>query len=212
MSIKVNTIPEAHEILMGQLPDWFKPVIEYIAIMQAYAGQLSGIEEMAAKLEANYFVQTADAETLTYWEGLFGIPYRSGDTLEFRRDRIMMRLNQKAPVTYWDLRDKLAELFGDEFFLNVDPRNNKITISITSARYGAIDLLYDVINEIIPTHLLIIANQEVTNEIDTTHYAACMIVQIHEQTIGGAAADETSQLNGYNYAVSVFGIAVVQSI
>ena len=124
----------------------------------------------------------------------------------------MMRLNQKAPVTYWDLRDKLAELFGDEFFLNVDPRNNKITISITSSRYGAIDLLYDVINEIIPTHLLIIANQEVTNEIDTTHYAACMIVRIHEQTIGGAAADETSQLNGNNYAGSVFGIAVVQSI
>ena len=65
MSSNVHTIPEAHEILMEQLPDWFKPVLEYIAIMQAYAVELSGVEAAAAKIQANYFVETADSDTLT---------------------------------------------------------------------------------------------------------------------------------------------------
>ena len=43
MSIKIHTIPEAHQVLMDQLPEWFKPILEYIAIMQAYAGVFSGI-------------------------------------------------------------------------------------------------------------------------------------------------------------------------
>ena len=124
MSSNVHTIPEAHEILMEQLPDWFKPVLEYIAIMQAYAVELSGVEAAAAKIQANYFVETADSDTLKYWEDLMNIPQRAGDTLEFRRTRIMLRLNQRPPITVWDLHDKLTELFGTEYALEVNPQQN----------------------------------------------------------------------------------------
>jgi hypothetical protein len=212
MSIKINTIPEAHEILMGQLPEWFKPVVEYIAIMQAYAAQLSGIESAAGKIENNFFPQTADSKTLKYWESLIGLTARNGDSLAFRRDRVMMRLNQKAPITYWHLRDRMTELFGDDYSLRVDPQTCKIIISVTSSRYGAIDLLYDVINELVPTHLLVIANQEVTNNTDSDRYAAMIITHIREHNIYGSAADAEQEFDNTTYAGAVFGIGVIQHI
>ena len=36
-----------HEILMSQLPRWFKPVLEYIAIMEAYGVELSDYQNAA---------------------------------------------------------------------------------------------------------------------------------------------------------------------
>lgn len=212
MSSNVHTIPEAHEILMEQLPDWFKPVLEYIAIMQAYAVELSGVEAAAAKIQANYFVETADADTLKYWEDLMNIPQRAGDTLEFRRTRIMLRLNQRPPITVWDLRDKLTELFGTEYSLEVNPEQNTAKITVTSDRYGAVDLLYDVINEIMPTHLAIIANQEVNNTINSNNYAAMLIARTLEQTVGGNDSDVVSVIVGNNYNVALMSVAVVQSI
>lgn len=212
MSIKVNTIPEVHEILMDQLPEWFKPVAEYIAIMQAYAAQLSGIESAAGQVEKNFFPQTADSESLKYWESLIGLTARAGDTLAFRRDRVMMRLNQKAPITYWHLRDRMTELFGNDYSLKVDPQACKIIISVTSSRYGAIDLLYDVINELVPTHLLVLANQEVTNYTDSDRYAAMIITHIREQNIYGSAADAEQEFSNTTYAGAVFGIGVIQHI
>lgn len=185
MSIKIHTIPEAHQVLMDQLPEWFKPILEYIAIMQAYAGVFSGIEEKIALMEANFYIQTADDATLRYWEKLLGIPTRMGDPLEFRRQRIFLRLNERSPFTIWDLRDRLTELFGDDYTMSLDVPNCKLYISVTSERYGAVDLLYDVINEIVPVHLALKANQQVTNFIASEHYIGALTTRTFEQTIGG---------------------------
>lgn len=185
MSIKIDTIPEAHQILMDQLPDWFKPVLEYIAIMEAYAAALTDIEKAIAKMEANFFIQTADSDTLKYWEQLCGLPTRLGDPLEFRRERIFLAMNQRVPYTIWDLRAHLTELFGNDYTLSVDVPNCKLCISVTSERYGAIDLLYDVLNRLVPVHLAIKANQQVTNFVSSTHYIGALTTRTFIQTIGG---------------------------
>ena len=170
------------------------------------------MEAAAAKIQANYFVETADAGTLKYWEDLMNIPQRAGDTLEFRRARIMLRLNQRPPITVWDLRDKLTELFGTEYALEVNPEQNTAKITVTSDRYGAVDLLYDVINEIMPTHLAIIANQEVNNTINSNNYAAMLIARTLEQTVGGNDSDVVSVIVGNNYNAALMSVAVIQSI
>ena len=121
--VNVTTVDGAHEILMRQLPKWFKPVLEYIAIMQGYAVQLSDMEGDAGAIYQNYFIQTADADTLSMWEGWLGIARQVGETLEFRRERILTRLSQTVPFTYWHFKERLTELFGDEYDLVIDPEN-----------------------------------------------------------------------------------------
>ena len=172
-----------HEILMNQLPYWFKPVIEYIEIMRAWAGSLAESENLAESIKDNFFIQTADSDTLAVWEKLLGISSRPTDTLEFRRERILSKLNQTVPFTYWHLKERLTDLFGDDYRLTINPAECKIEIFVTSDRYGAIDLLNDLIYNVIPAHLDVKSNQEVRNFIVSNQYIASVVTNAYVQTI-----------------------------
>ena len=71
-----------HEILMDQLPEWFKPVLEYIAIMHGGAAELSDFVAAAEQVRKNDHIQTADATTIRYWERFLRIVSSAGDTQE----------------------------------------------------------------------------------------------------------------------------------
>ncbi len=165
----IRMIPEdeGEQILMDQLPTWFKPVIEYIALMKTYGVEVDSIAEKANQIYRNFFIQTCDEQRLRYWEKLFGITIRYGDTIEFRRQRLIQMFAQIVPYTVFDLRDRLTDLYGDDYELTVDPETCKITIKVTSDRYGAVDLLYDLIWSIVPAHLQVIANQEARTYIES---------------------------------------------
>ena len=155
---------EASDVLMEQLPTWFKPVLEYIELMQSFGIQLDNLNQQGQQIYNNQFIQTADLATIQTWEKLFGITVRYGDTLEFRRARLIQKFSQIVPYTYWDLQDRLTDLYGEDgYTLEVNPVECWIKIFVTSDRYGAIDLLYDLIWDVVPAHLRIYANQEVTN-------------------------------------------------
>lgn len=179
----VHTVDGVHEILMRQLPEWFKPVLEYIAIMQGYAVELSGYEQTAQQIEQNFFIQTCDLATIQMWERFLHLSVRYGDTIDFRRERIIQKLAQIAPYTVRHLRDRLTDLFGEDYTLEVNARECWIKIFVTSDRYGAVDLLYDVINDLVPTHLYVYANQEVTNYIPRDIFSGCRMTRTFEQTI-----------------------------
>ena len=172
-----------HEILMDQLPEWFKPVLEYIAIMYGGSVELSRLDEDAEQIRLNDHIQTADATTIRYWERFLGIASSAGDTLAFRRDRVMMRINQTVPFTIWHLRDQLRELFGEDYTLEVNPAECWIRIIVTSDRYGAISLLHDLIYSYVPAHLYVYSNQQVSNMTSSNAYYAARMSRTFEQTI-----------------------------
>lgn len=171
------------KILMDQLPEWFKPVFEYIAIMHGGAVELARLDEDAEQIRLNDHIQTADALTLRYWERFLGIVSSAGDTLEYRRDRVMTRINQTVPYTVWHLRDRLRELFGGDYTLEVNPAECWIRIIVTSDRYGAISLLHDLIYSYVPAHLYVYSNQQVSNVTSSDAYYAARMSRTFEQTI-----------------------------
>ena len=67
--------------------------------------------------------------------------------------------------------------------MQVDPIKCTITISVTSSRYGAVDLLYDLLWDVVPAHIQIIANQQVDNYISGTLAAAGIVSTTFLQTI-----------------------------
>ena len=172
-----------HKILMDQLPGWFKPVLEYIAIMRGGSEELGRFDEAAEQIRLNDHIQTADASTLRYWERFLGIVSSAGDTLEYRRERILMRINQTVPYTIWHLRDRLRELFGEDYTLEVNPAECWIRIIVTSDRYGAISLLHDLIYSYVPAHLYVYSNQQVSNVTSSDAYYAVRMSRTFEQTI-----------------------------
>ena len=172
-----------HKILMDQLPDWFKPVLEYIAIMYGGSVELARLDEDAEQIRLNDHIQTADASTLRYWERFLGIASSAGDTLDYRRERILMRINQTVPYTIWNLRDRLTTLYGEDYTLEVNPAECWIRIIVTSDRYGAISLLHDLIYSYVPAHLYVYSNQQVSNVTGSDAYYAARMSRTFEQTI-----------------------------
>ena len=181
----IHSPADIHETLMAQLPGWFKPVLEYIAIMRAWSFVLSSAESDAGGIKANFFVQTCDEETLRQWEKLLRIRIEAGDTIEFRRERVMNRLATFSPFTYKDLQERLTQLFGEDYTLEVNAEDCYIKIFVSSDRYGAVRLLRDLIHEMVPVHLYVYSNQQVVNIIasDTSFGARLMRTKVRE--VGG---------------------------
>lgn len=180
----------SYDTLYKQLPDYFKPIIEFLEILKAHGYALDGLDANAAQVAANNYIQTADAATIAWWENTLGLTYSFGDTMEFRRQRILQQFNITTPFSIGYLKDRLDGLYGpDGYEMEEDSQNLTLTIKVTSGIYGAIQLLYPFILEIIPAHILLIANQEVTNNVGGSRlYSAGAISRAFVQTIGGESA------------------------
>lgn len=167
----------AEEVLKQQLPRYFRPIIEFGEILKAQGYGLDQFDKASAKVYANNYIATCDEETIAYYERLLGIVYRFGDTMEYRRTRVLQKYNTIVPFSVGFLRDKLTELYGEDGYeMSVDSAACKLKIKVTSDRHGAIDLLYELLWNIVPVHIQITANQQATN------YASCHLY------VGGAVS------------------------
>lgn len=180
----------SYDTLYKQLPDYFKPIVEFLEILKAHGYALDGLDANAAQVAANNYIQTSDEATIAQWERWLGITYKFGDDLDFRRQRILQKFNNVAPFSIGFLKNQLTELYGpDGYVLEVSSENLTLMINVTSDRYGAIDLLYDLLWDVVPAHVQIIANQETTNDIGGSRlYTAGFVTSTYIQTIGGADA------------------------
>lgn len=169
--------------LMKLLPEYFRPVLEFQQIMKAHGEALDRAELNIDQVGKNCFIQTADADTIKSYEELFGIRYKPGETLEYRRQRILQMYNIIAPFSIGFLRSRLTEMFGSEYTLEVDPVKSRISVFVTSSQYGAVDLLYSLVWDIVPAHLEVTANHQVTNDVQGTIYAAGVMSVTFAQTI-----------------------------
>ena len=182
------TKEQAYELLMRKLPGWFKPVLEYDAIERAHSVPVATFSADADTIQHNFFVQTADEETIRRIERMLGISAQPSDTLEYRRQRILTATQQTSPFTEWHLRERLTELFGDEYTLTVDSENCSISIYTSSARYGAVELLDSLIAAVVPAHLYVESNQEVVRYANSNQYIAASVdhTVVHDiRTTGG---------------------------
>ena len=163
----------AEETLRGQLPEYFRPIIEFREILKAHGYSLDKLDETSEKVKDNNYIATCDEETIAYYEKLLGVTYRFGDTMEYRRARVLQKYNTIVPFSIEFLRDKLTELYGEDGYeMSVDSAACKLKIKVTSDRYGAIDLLYDLLWDVVPAHIQILANQQTTNRVPCRLYAA----------------------------------------
>lgn len=174
----------AEETLRGQLPEYFRPIIEFREILKAHGYSLDKLDETSEKVKDNNYIATCDEETIAYYEKLLGIVYRFGDTMEYRRTRVLQKYNTIVPFSIGFLRDKLTELYGEDGYeMSVDSATCKLKIKVTSDRHGAIDLLYNLLWNIVPVHIQITANQQTTNYVSCHLYVGGAVSRTMIQTI-----------------------------
>jgi hypothetical protein len=177
-------VSSAEKVLKQQLPRYFRPISEFGEILKAQGYGLDQFDKASTKVYANNYIATCDEETIAYYERLLGIVYRFGDTMEYRRTRVLQKYNTIVPFSVGFLRDKLTELYGEDGYeMSVDSAACKLKIKVTSDRYGAIDLLYDLLWDVVPAHIQILANQQTTNRVPCRLYVAGAVSRVFVQTI-----------------------------
>lgn len=177
-------VSKAEETLKEQLPEYFRPIIEFGEILKAHGCSLDELDKTRVKVQDNNYILTCDEETIAYYERLLGITYRFGDTMEYRRARVLQKYNTIVPFSEEFLRDKLTELYGEEGYeMSVDSAACKLKIKVTSDRYGAVDLLYDLLWDVVPAHIQILANQQIVNHVPCRLYTVGTVSRVFVQTI-----------------------------
>lgn len=168
---------------MKLLPEYFRPILEFKELMKIDSLTLDELEKLVERVYKNNFIQTADAATLKSYEGWFGITYIPGETLEYRRQRIMQMFTTFPPFSEGYLRNKMSELYGNDYTLEVDPAKSALKAIITSSKYGAVDLFYGLIWDIVPAHIDVTVNHQVTNFLTGRIYSAAVLKSTYIQTI-----------------------------
>lgn len=153
--------------LTEYLPEWYRPVLDYQAILAAEETEFTGLEAEVLAVYGNMFFRTADAGTISMWEAVFKITPDPSDSLEFRRERILNRISMKPPFTIRFLENQLDRLIGEgEYTITVDPANYTLIVDTVSANQPyAIEVSYT-INHTKPAHIIYINRPNLYYEID----------------------------------------------
>lgn len=166
----------AYDVLMDNLPDYFKPVLEFIQIMRAHGYALDQLDGNIRDVYNNFYIQTCDVTTLAYYEGLLDIVPNTGETLKYRKQRVIQQLSLVPLFDINWLNDNLTELYGaGGYDLTVSSVNSTLDIDIKSGIYNAVQLFYDFIWDVIPAHIALSTSQNVSTPIPISLYTGAYI-------------------------------------
>lgn len=150
------------------------PVYRKIQDMYEYARTLdTELREFLLYMKRileNFFIQTCDLKTIEYWEELLNIHLYGDETIEERRQNILLYLNNASPTTEPYVREVLTRLFGAENYdLSFDLYHNKpynLDIEIRDTDIESIEKFMLWFMRMCPAHILLNAQHTETAETD----------------------------------------------
>ena len=200
--------------LMKVLPDYFREVKDFSAIMETEAQELEKAEDAIARIHANNLILTADPQTLSCYERLLKIRYISGDAEE-RKKNILLQWKLLVPYTLPKLKEVLAETVGEENVF-VDCRYDTYQTEIQILEQDIIMLrnLFDTVFKMMPAHIELIFSARYRNHfpipIQYNIDAVCFRGEFfprynlaYLRLDGGWKLDGTRRLNGYDSSGSL---------
>lgn len=118
--------------LLALLPSWYREVLDYQQICNAESEQLQYLSNDIVQIDNNFYFQTMDESAVSRWEEIFEIlPDTQTETLEFRRERLLIRIKTRPPFTLAFLLQKLDELIGlGKWKIDIDYANYTINIEL----------------------------------------------------------------------------------
>lgn len=113
------------------------------------------VKELDA-LWLNQFLSTADAATITYYEGIVGIVANPAtETLEFRRSRVINRFSIRAPYTMPFLRGRLDAIIGKgKYTIDMDYAGYTLTVEASAVDQLWFEEIRVMINNIKPVNIV----------------------------------------------------------
>lgn len=111
--------------LKEYLPTWYEGINDFDILIKVEDGLLAEIVSEITKVKDNQWIQTADEMTILLYEKLLNILANpTTESLTFRKQRILNRLQSSPPFTMIYLRSQLDKIFGaDNYSIHLDYDN-----------------------------------------------------------------------------------------
>lgn len=140
-----------------------------------------------AKILENLFVQTCDVSTLEYWENIMGIKLYGDETIESRRQMVLLYLANNWQITKPYVKQRMLELFGvGNYSFEYDQNNHlRVSVLIEDATTNAIRRFLDWFMTVCPAHIQWLYGH--IENTQATNYISCGTTS-HETAITSATA------------------------
>lgn len=137
------------------LPLYLQAYKELAAPMDAETPEFRAIEAEHNRIIANRYIVTCDEEGIVRYEKLMGIQPKADDTLEDRIFRCITKWNVCLPYNYAFLDQKLRELCGAEYTLDLDIAGQTVTVKVGLAQKNQYDVVTEMLEEVVPWQLTV---------------------------------------------------------
>lgn len=140
--------------LSEYVPDYYEGVKDMKELVRVENALFKDGTVSLEQFIKNQFIMLCDVPTLTKFEEVYGIVAHADDTLEWRRERVLLRINMRPPFSWWFLIRKLDDLFGKgKYKASVDFANQVLLIESGAETSGLFRESVIFVNAIKPANM-----------------------------------------------------------
>lgn len=134
------------------VPKCYSDVRELEAIYNVETNQLSNIEAQIFQVYDNYFVQHSDMATIRDWENTLKITANPNESIEQRREKVLIKLSSTVPFNELYMRNLLSNHI-ENYNITIDSVLNTLTIVLLDNDVSMLDFIHAMLISIIPAHI-----------------------------------------------------------
>lgn len=159
--------------LQTLLPTVYAGIKSMYATAESENTELLEAKADYTKILDNFFVQTCDVTTLEYLENIVGINLYGDETIESRRQMVLLYLANNWQITQPFVKQKMLELFGVGNYSFEYHQDNHLIVNvlIQDATTNAIRRFIDWFTKVCPAHIQWLYGH--TENTQATNYISC---------------------------------------
>lgn len=140
--------------LLEYLPQYMQEFLHIQHIMNAEQPEFDLAWGESENALNNMFISHANENGIKRWETMLGISPKDTDTLEERRFRLQMHMQQDLPYTFIKLKEALTIICGaGNFSINLQHKNYHIEIKIALTNANNYEEVVKLLQKMIPANM-----------------------------------------------------------
>lgn len=135
-------------------PRCLQELVEFQQIANAEQPEFENALDDVRTAADDFFLSTLSEYGCQRWEAIMGLSAAAGDTLEARRERILIKYLDQLPYTYRSLL-KYLKTVSDDFTVTLNNQAYDLFIRIRLEGYSQRDALAATLGQMIPANLVL---------------------------------------------------------
>lgn len=153
-------------------PRCLQELIEFQQIANAEQPEFENALDDVRTAADDFFLSTLSEYGCQRWEAIMGLSAAAGDTLEARRERILIKYLDQLPYTYRSLL-KYLKTVSDDFTVTLNNQAYDLFIRIRLEGYSQRDALVATLGQMIPANLVLRMKTDIPQTDVPAKTAAC---------------------------------------